>query len=151
MKKLLSAAVIGLAGMAAVATLPAYAGDFYTKRFSDVAIDGFDTVELLGGELVEGSKNFTTTYLGAEFHFASAENLATFEADPAQYAPQYAGYCAWAAAQGNLAPGNPRYATVYEGKLYLNFNQDVSDRFQKDIPGFIKAADENWPSLQAQM
>jgi len=34
-----------------------------------------------------------------------------------------------------------------DGKLYLNFNRAVQEKWFKDIPGFIKKADKNWPGI----
>ncbi|MEC7647352.1 MAG: YHS domain-containing protein, partial [Pseudomonadota bacterium] len=39
------------------------------------------------GEPTEGSPNYAATYQGVTWHFASAENKALFEANPAKYAP----------------------------------------------------------------
>ncbi len=57
------------------------------------------------------------------------------------------GYCAWAAAKDKLAPGDPTVYKVVDNKLYLNVNQEVAARWEKDIPGLIRAADANWPKL----
>jgi len=62
--------------------------------------------------------------------------------------PQYGGYCAWAVAQGQLAPGNPTVFKVVDNKLYLNVNREIAARWEKDIPGFIRAGDANWPRLK---
>jgi YHS domain-containing protein len=78
----------------------------YTGTFSNVALSGYDTVGYFTqGKPVLGSAKFKTVYKGAEFHFASAANLAKFKANPAAYAPQYGGYCAWAVSQGYTRVG----------------------------------------------
>lgn len=148
-KTLLTAAALGTATFIATPPAAALAGEdaTYTARFSDTAVGGYDAVSYFLGEGVEGSKDFATEYQGAEYRFANAENLATFEADPAQYAPQYGGYCAWAVAQGQLAPGDPEFAAVHDGKLYLNFNADVQQTWNGDRDGFIEAAEQQWPSV----
>jgi hypothetical protein len=38
------------------------------------------------------------------WHFASAENKALFEANPAQYAPAHGGWCAGGASKGKKVP-----------------------------------------------
>jgi hypothetical protein len=76
-----------------------------------------------------------------------AENLALFKSDPAQYAPQYGGYCAYAVSKGATASTEPEAWTIVNGKLYLNFSLSVQKRWRKDIPGHIKAADNNWPDV----
>ena len=97
-KTLLSATALGFATFAATPPATALAGEAatYTARFSNTAVGGYDAVSYFQGGGVEGSKDHATEYLGAEYRFSSAENLALFEADPGKYAPQYGGYCAWA-------------------------------------------------------
>lgn len=147
MKKLLSAALVGIAAAAFVPSAAQAADPVHTGLLNNIAVGGYDAVSFFDGEGVEGSKEFSTTYQGAEFRFATAENLAKFEADPDEYAPQYGGYCAWAIAQGNLAPGNPRNANIVDGKLYLNFNDAIERRWLADTDGFIEAADDQWPAI----
>ena len=120
-----------------------------------VAIGGADPVAyfegaLADGEFVAGSADYTYEWNGVTWQFASAENRDTFAADPEQYAPQYGGYCAWAAAQNAIAAISPDAWSVVDGKLYLNANKKIQARWEKDIPGFIAQANENWPTLSMQ-
>lgn len=120
----------------------------YTGLFNNTAIDGHDPVAyFIEGKPVKGSKDFSTEYQGAEFRFASQANLDAFLADPEKYAPQYGGYCAWAAAQNKTAPGKAEYWAIVDDKLYLNFSKKVQDDWNEDREGFITKADENWPDL----
>ena len=82
---------------------------------------------------------------GATWHFASAENLARFRADPDAYLPQYGGYCAWAVSQGYTAKGDPLAWRIVGGKLYLNYDASIQRRWEADIPGHIAKGDQNWP------
>jgi len=36
---------------------------------------------------------------------------------------------------------------VVNGKLYLNYNSEIQDKWIKDIPGYIQKADRNWPGV----
>ena len=120
----------------------------YTAWLSKTAVGGYDAVSFFGTNgPVKGVAAHTTEYQGAVWQFVSAENLALFKADPVRYAPQYGGYCAWAAAQNDLAPGDPEYWTLIDGKLYLNYSRKVQADWEKDIPGFIQKADRFWPEL----
>lgn len=120
----------------------------YTGTFSDVALQGYDPVAYFtDGKPVKGSKAITTEYKGAEFRFASQEHLDAFLADPEAYAPQYGGYCAWAMADGKHAKGDARYWEVVDGKLYLNYNQKIQDKWAADKPGMISKADQEWDEL----
>lgn len=147
MRLLLSSLVLALAAF--ITANPAYAAEpVQTGRFSNTAISGYDAVAYFrDGKPVKGVKAFSTSYQGAQWRFSSADNLAAFEADPAAYAPQYGGYCAWAVAQDYTAPGNPKNWAIVDGRLYLNYNDDIQSRWQKDIPGFIAKGNANWPNV----
>ena len=138
----------------AVATLavigPAHArqADVYTGYFSSLAVGGYDAVAYFKeNKPVEGKAQFSTEYKGATWRFASAENLNAFKANPAAYAPQFGGYCAWAVSQNYTASGDPKYWKIVGGKLYLNYDKSVQETWEKDIPGNIVKADKNWPAV----
>ena len=112
-------------------------------------LDGYDPVSYFTGAApVRGSEAITAPHRGETYRFISAANRDAFAADPEKYLPQYGGYCAWAVAQGKLAPGDPLVSRVVDGKLYLNVNRSIAARWQQDIPGFIRSADANWPKLK---
>ncbi|MEM7006891.1 MAG: YHS domain-containing (seleno)protein [Pseudomonadota bacterium] len=119
----------------------------FTAEDNNLAVGGYDSVSYFSGAPVEGSADFTTTYEGAEFRFASQENLDTFLAEPAKYAPAYGGYCAWGASQGGAYPGDPQVYAVVDGRLYLNYNAEVQETWNEDRAGFIATADEKWPTV----
>jgi YHS domain-containing protein len=143
------AAALSLSGAAALPSAAQAADDLiYTGLFSNTAVGGYDTVAYhTVGEPVRGEREFQTDWNGATWRFVSQENLDLFLADPEAYAPQYGGYCAWAMAEGYTAKGDPDFWRIVDGKLYLNFNQEIQDRWEADIPGFIAAADANYPSI----
>ncbi|WP_234455260.1 YHS domain-containing (seleno)protein [Thermohalobaculum xanthum] len=116
-----------------------------------VAIRGADPVAYFTeGRAVIGSAEYALDWQGAEWHFASAANRDAFRADPLAYAPQYGGFCAWAvAAKAELYSTQPTNWAIVDGKLYLNFNDDIQARWSTDIPGFIAAADRNWADIGA--
>ena len=112
-------------------------------------LGGYDPVSYFTGVTpAKGLAAFTSAYRGETYQFTSAANRDAFAADPGKYLPQYGGYCAWAVAQGKLAPGDPLISRVVDGKLYLNVNRDIAARWERDIPGFIRSADGNWPKLK---
>ncbi len=113
-----------------------------------VAIKGYDPVAYFtDGHPVKGSREFTFTWNDATWQFASAAHRDLFARDPAAYAPQYGGYCAWAVSQGYTAGIDPASWKIVAGKLYLNYDPDVQARWAQDIPGFIAKAEKNWPVL----
>jgi YHS domain-containing protein len=114
----------------------------------DGAIRGYDPVAYFTiGEPTRGNDRFTASWQGATFKFVSAANLELFKADPAAYAPQYGGYCAYAVSRGATAGTVADAWSIVDGKLYLNYSQSVRQRWRKDIPRHIEAAERNWPAV----
>ena len=124
----------------------------YTSFFSNSALGGYDAVAYFTqGKPQPGKKQFTFKYQGVNWLFSSAQHLNMFKANPQQYAPQYGGYCAWAVAEKNdLVSGDPLRWNIVAGKLYLNYDQEIQTKWQKNIPGFITQGDIAWPKLVAQ-
>lgn len=113
-----------------------------------IAILGADPVAYFtDGAYVPGSDAFTYDWQGATWQFAKAENRDAFAANPEAYAPQYGGFCAYAVSQGTTAPIEPEAWKIVDGKLYLNLNRKIQQRWEKDIPGYIAAANQNWPGV----
>jgi hypothetical protein len=113
-----------------------------------IAIDGTDPVAYFTeGRPVAGDPALTHDWNGATWRFASEANRAAFAADPATYAPQYGGFCAWAVAEGYTASTTPEAWRIEDGKLYLNYSRRIQRRWERDIPGFVSRADANWPGL----
>ncbi|MBA4046418.1 MAG: hypothetical protein C0471_18685 [Erythrobacter sp.] len=143
-------AVAALAAPIAFAT-PALAdgGVYVGVEGETVAISGYDAVSYFEGDgtPLEGDAQYSVTWNGAEWHFASQANADKFKADPDAYAPQYGGHCAWAMSRGSLAPGDATLYKIVDGKLYLNFNEQVQQTWVKDIPGFIAKSDPAWKEI----
>ena len=113
-----------------------------------LAAGGYDvTAYFRQGRPVRGSAMHQLSYKGATWRFASADSLASFEADPAAFAPQFGGYCAWAVSQGYLAPGDPKQWKIVEGKLYLNFNARAKELWEADQADAIVRGHANWPEV----
>lgn len=120
------------------------------KGNNNVAVNGYDVVGYFTDEShVQGLPEFSTDWMGATWQFASAESRDMFAATPEAYAPQYGGYCAYAASKGALASTVPEAWTIVDGKLYLNFSLGVRDLWRRDIAGNIALADGFWPELHA--
>jgi len=134
-------------------TAPALAdgGIYVASKGAKVAVGGYDTVSYFRGKgtPAKGNAKFKVSWKGAEWHFASAENAAAFKANPTAFAPQYGGHCAWAIAQGYLAPGDPTAYDIVGGKLYLNYDHDIRAKWRKDISGFIAKGGPNWAKIPA--
>lgn len=117
----------------------------------DGAIRGFDPVAYFTeGKAVTGTNEFTLVWNDQTWHFATAQNLALFKADPEKYAPQYGGYCAFGMSRGYKAETQPDAWTIVDGKLYLNYNTRVREEWKKNQAERITKADANWPSVKKQ-
>jgi len=141
-------AFVGLLAASPLLARPAFAASPEVFDVDGIAIRGTDPVAYFDQMApVAGSAAFSLMWKGATWHFASADNMARFEADPDAYAPQYGGYCAFALSKGALASTVPEAWTIYEGKLYLNNSVNVRTIWSEDIPGNIARADANWPKV----
>lgn len=129
-----------------VMALTAHAGSFFEK--DGVAIKGYDPVAYFTTQkATKGVKTFSSVYKGSTFHFASAANRDLFSANPARYAPQYDGYCAYGVSKGAKAKIEGEAYKIVEGKLYLNYDKAIQGDWQKNQAEFISTADKNWNNV----
>jgi YHS domain-containing protein len=111
-----------------------------------LAIKGYDPVAYFTtGKPTPGMAQFTTTYKGATYRFASAENRARFVAAPEKFVPQYGGYCAYAIALNKIADIDPEEWEIVNDKLYLNNGFLAQTLWSFDKSGNIAKGDHNWP------
>ncbi|MEL7229710.1 MAG: YHS domain-containing (seleno)protein [Pseudomonadota bacterium] len=123
----------------------------FTGSTPGVAINGYDTVAYhTQGKPVQGKAEHAYRWGGFVWHFASAENVEKFSANPAKYAPQYGGYCAYAAAKGYVAKTEPDAFSLVNGKLYLNYDLNVKKLWDGNKTAFIQDADKKWPEVSKQ-
>lgn len=136
----------------------AFAGPQYLDE-TGFAASGYDVVAYFDlpqnavgtaqPEAVPGLASITADYNGTTFAFSSEENKATFLADPAAFAPQFDGHCAYGVSRGGKVPGNPHLWRIVDGKLFLNITKNVVGFWEEDIPGNITLANNNWGGLEA--
>jgi len=141
--------LLGLTALFSAAAFSATADEITTFTTDGAAIGGTDPVAYFTeGKPVAGSDEFTFDYDDVTWKFASADNRDAFAADPAKYAPQYGGFCAFGAAMGFKVPVVPDAWSIVDGKLYLNNSLKVQERFEQDVPGHIKNATLNWDIIK---
>jgi YHS domain-containing protein len=123
-------------------------GGFLSKGTGAV-IEGYDPVAYFTQkQAVKGKPEFKASHNRGEFWFTSAENRDLFIKNPAQYAPQYGGYCAYAvAAKNDLVTVDPNAWSVVDGKLYLNYDKDIQATWEKDMKKYLAQSEKNWPKL----
>ena len=136
----------------------AFAGDQYVDP-TGYAVSGYDVVAYFDLDqapvgqkqpaAVPGNKSITAEYNGATFAFSIEENKAKFEANPAAYAPQYDGHCAYGVSKGGKVAGNPNLWRIVDGKLYLNITENVVMFWEEDIPGNLTLAENNWVNIES--
>ena len=132
-------------------TFTAVADEPVNKTLFGNAIKGYDVVAYFtDGKPVEGSSDHEFEWNGATWRFASAQHRNLFAKDPAKYAPQYGGFCAFGVSRGYAVGIDPAAWKIVDGKLYLNYDRDVQAEWVKDIPGYIAKADANWPKIVAE-
>ncbi|PCH93516.1 MAG: YHS domain protein [Rhodobacteraceae bacterium] len=133
--------------VASLAT-PVFAAQDPIFNSGGIALNGYDPVAyFIQSKPVKGRADMTSDYSGSTFQFASVRNKAKFDAAPAQYAPQYGGYCAYAVSKGSTAKTDPDAWTIVDGKLYLNYSRAVRAIWKTNIAGNIAKADANWPQV----
>lgn len=112
------------------------------------AIGGTDPVAYFTlGKPTRGSSDHAHDWMGATWLFANAEHRDMFAADPETYAPQYGGWCAWAAARGYTASTIADAWSIVGGRLFLNYSHRIHRRWQANTDAYIEAADDRWPDI----
>ena len=145
-RQLLTATLVTPALLSLPRTALAREAEIYSE--GGIAIDGSDAVAYFAGNgPVPGKSGFQLMWKGATWRFADAASMARFEADPMGFAPQFGGYCAFAASRGYLAPTTPEAWTVHDGQLFLNANLSARELWLADLEANIAKGRANWPGI----
>jgi len=138
-----------LAGIVLAACLVAGGAIAADVSHSTPGLGGYDPVAYFtDGKPTRGSGYHVAVYDGVTYAFATAQHKKQFLADPTRYVPAYGGYCAYGVAVGKKFVADPEVWKVQDGKLYLNLDKGIRDKWEKDIPGYIKKADANWIEIK---
>jgi YHS domain-containing protein len=114
-------------------------------HLNNVILKGYDPVAYFRqGKAVMGNPSITSTYNGATYLFASAEDKAEFDKRPAKYEPQYGGYCAYSMSKGERHDIDPKAFHIYKGKLYVCQTPEQMKKFSANIDAYSSKADQNW-------
>ena len=121
-----------------------------TAAGAPLGLHGVDPVAFVSlGNRIDGSAKYTAVHDGVAYYFTSQENLDAFKSSPARFTPQNGGYCTFGVSVGKKFDGDPRYAAVVNGKLYVFLNEDILRAFQKDQAGTIAKAETNWKKIRS--
>ena len=152
-KKTIAALTIALAS--STLCVSTFAADEYnvasglTAANAPLAFHGVDPVAFIDLEnRVEGSAKFTEVYNGVAYYFASQANAEKFKKNPKKYQPQNGGFCTFGVSVGKKFDGDPQYADVVDGKLYVFLNEEIYKEYQKDRSGTIKKAQKSWRKIK---
>jgi YHS domain-containing protein len=119
-----------------------------------VIIYGYDPVAYFTeGKPVKGTSEFSSTYNGATYNFASEENKNQFDASPSKYEVQFGGFCAYAVSQGHVSPIDPSFCYVQKDangidRLICQHNQKANDLWNKNSDGLLVDAYKYWPAVE---
>ncbi len=121
------------------------APEVYTATKEKLALSGYDPVAyFVAGAPKKGQAGISTVHQGITWRFENEANKAAFLAQPAKYAPQYGGYCAYAVSQGYTASGDPTVWEIVDGKLYINYSRSVGVSWSKQARTYIASGDAHW-------
>lgn len=146
---------LALAALAIGIAAPAIAADEYnvssgyTLDGAGLGVHGADTVALSTlNAVAPGDAQHAVVHDGVAYYFASAITAERFRSDPVKYLPQYGGFCAYAVALGRKLDGDPNYADIVDGKLYLFVNAAIFERYLADKENTLRKAEEQWPKIK---
>ena len=133
----------------------AFAADEYnistgiTTAGVPLGIHGVDSVALVTlGAVARGNAVHTVVHDGVAYYFASQLSADTFSSDPVRYLPQYGAFCAYAVAKGKKFDGDPRFADIVDGKLYLFVNAAIFQKYKENPTKILSDAEKMWPKIR---
>ena len=136
--------------------LPSFSQSSVFVSESNVALQGYDVVSYHNAHsAIRGSADFTVKQDGATYYFSSLANKEAFKKNSSAFLPAYGGYCAFAMAmKGAKVPSDPKTFKIYNGKLYLFFNDYYEGNpFNTIIPWnsgekeMLTKANANWKNM----
>jgi YHS domain-containing protein len=138
---LCSLALLGACGTP-YATMKNSAGD-------DVMLLGHDPVAYFTqSQPVRGNPAIKSTLPGRTYYFTNAEHKRSFDAAPAQFEPQYGGFCASGAAYALKLGSDPTEWHIIHGKLYIFGDVLGRTAWELDAPWNIQHGNDVWPEAK---
>ena len=122
-----------------------------TSAGAPLGVHGVDTVALSTlGAVAEGTATYTVVEDGVAYYFATQSSANKFSKNPDRYLPQFGGFCAYAVAFGKKFDGDPQFADIVDGKLYLFVNGAVLAKYKLDPQRYITDAHKTWPKIRSK-
>lgn len=119
-----------------------------TAAGAPLGLHGADPVDLLNGSTISGIATFTATHNNVAYYFSDAASMEQFNSQPNRYIPQNGGFCTFGVSVGKKFDGDPKFASIVDGKLYVFLNRDIYNLFLKDKAGTIKKAAKQWKKIK---
>lgn len=124
------------------ATMKNNAGD-------DVMLLGHDPVAYFTqSQSVRGDPAIKSTLPGRTYYFTNTEHKRSFDAAPAQFEPQYGGFCASGAAYALKLGSDPTEWHIIHGRLYIFGDVLGRTAWELDAPWNILHGDQVWPEAK---
>jgi len=114
-----------------------------------LAMLGYDPVPFfneVGGEALQGQKDYTAEYGGVTYLFSSLETQELFFSNPTRFEPTYGGWCAFAMSNQAYVPVDPNLFTIHGNRLHLFSSRGAKARFDADLESREQLADDFWKS-----
>ncbi len=92
--------------------------------------------------------SLTTGVAARTYYFLNAKNKQIFDAAPAQYEPQFAGFCAQGMANGLKLAADPSEWRVHNGKLYVFANALARAGWDLDPQQHAANSQRLWPDAK---
>jgi YHS domain-containing protein len=116
---------------------------------SKIALQGYDPVAFHQvSRVLKGNPAISAEYLGYKYLFSSELNKVMFEEQMERYLPAYGGYCAYGVSIDVLFPIEINTWEIIDGRLVLQFSQEVKHKFGENTNENMRKANENWSQLK---
>jgi YHS domain-containing protein len=113
-----------------------------------LAIQGYDPVSYFKNKPTKGKSSLSATYESVVYNFSTQANKDAFVKNPANYEPQFGGWCAFAMGNsGEKVEIDPQTFKIIDGKLYLFYNaffNNTLKTWNKDEQNLKSKAEKNW-------
>lgn len=119
------------------------------RQGEPVMLLGYDPVAYFTqGQPVRGRPELKVSLPQRTYYFASNENKALFDANPAQYEPQYGGFCSSGAAFAIKLGSDPSAWQIHKGRLFIFGDVLGQTAWQVDPTWNVAHGDRLWPAIQ---
>lgn len=108
-----------------------------------IVLQGYDPVAFhTEGKAVKGNPMVSAEYDGYKYLFATEANRDDFQQASEKYVPAYGGFCAFGITLGVYFPVEIDTWEMIDGRVMLQFNQDIKEKFAEDKAKNLAIANE---------